>query len=114
MKFDNASDLIEYMALNPKYGFKDDIVDCIGFWLSEECIFCRLFLFNSNGLIDSPGGVVDELSIPKQAWRRPGPNGKLLVKIYDIGFDEYFIYIKNIEQSDQYYIVNKNKKWHLK
>ena len=97
MKFDDLSQIIEYLQANPKYEFDNKgLLPNLSWWLSVKCIFKRKFMFDCSGFIDE--------------WSNAGI---MVVIIYEIGFNQYLVRIMDLK-FDRYYIVQKDRKWNLK
>ena len=108
MKFDDLSQVVEYLNLTPKYGFKEIYgppIYSIKNWLETECIFRRMVYLKT-----------------------PRRNIITRVIIHDIGFNEYFInlrswtgfrdlrrrYVGEVDIGVRYFIVQKDKKWNIR
>ena len=87
MKFDNAMSVCDYLRGCPQYdyenyGSSESYALRIDRWLEKSCVFKNSFIFNSN-----------KLCIIRHK-RILFPNGDLVVNVYDIGFNQYFIELR--------------------
>ena len=119
----NYIEMYKFLKRNQeKYDFPEKIdgenasefpmIEVINYWLETECIYLKTFLF-ADGIFQIDSGY--NATFLKEL----GNYGSVMVltaSVFDIGYDQYFLCIRDRRGSKsywspEYYIVQKYKRW---